>query len=117
VPGRKAILYFSQGLAWDKSSPETLRDIMQAANRERASIYGFDAEIGDVAAATSMMAGAALRSGQAMGSVATGPAAATMGTTGSAEGPGTGAQANEYAGRLSSGEGAVNSPKSLAAVC
>lgn len=117
VPGRKAILYFSQGLAWDKSSPETLRDIMQAANRERASIYGFDAEIGDVTAATSMMAGAALRSGQAMGSVATGPAAATMGTTGSAEGPGAGAQANEYAGRLSSGEGAVNSPKSLAAVC
>ena len=60
VPGRKAILYFSQGLDWKKSSPETLRDIMQAANRERASIYSFDAEMGDIQAAQALNAGAAM---------------------------------------------------------
>jgi VWFA-related protein len=117
VPGRKAILYFSQGLDWDKSSPETLRDIMQAANRTRASLYSFDAEIGDTSAAQSLMAGAAVASSQLMGNVASGSATSTATSGASAEGGGTGAQANEYAGRLQSGEGAVNSPKSLAGIC
>jgi VWFA-related protein len=117
VAGRKAILYFSQGLDWDKTSPETLRDIMQAANRTRASVYSFDAEIGDTAAAQSMMAGAAIASSQAMGGVAAGSAVSTRTSGASAEGAGAGSQTNEYAGRLQSGEGAVNSIRSLAGIC
>jgi VWFA-related protein len=117
VPGRKAILYFSQGLDWDKTSPETLRDIMQAANRMRASLYSFDAEIGDTAAAQSMLAGAALASSQAMGNVAAGSVASSQSSGASAEGAGAGSQANEYVGRLQSGDAVVNSPKSLAGIC
>ncbi len=117
VPGRKAILYFSQGLDWDKTSPETLRDIMQAANRARASLYSFDAEIGDTAAAQAMAAGAAVASSQAMGNIAVGSISQGRNATASAEGAGSGAQANEYAGRLQSGEGVVNSPRSLPAMC
>ena len=117
APGRKAILYFSQGLDWDKSSPEILRDIVQAANRARASLYSFDAEIGDSAAAQSMIAGAALAGSQALGGVATGSTAPTRGTAMSPEGAGAGPQANEYVGRLESGDSAANTPKSLASVC
>jgi VWFA-related protein len=107
VPGRKAILYFSQGLAWDKSSPETLRDIARAANRARASLYSFDADIGDVPAGNAMSVAAVMGTERALGNLAAGQSdssgAATVG--------------QEFAGRMQTGEGAVDFVKSLAGIC
>ena len=117
VPGRKSILYFSQGLVWHSSSPETLRDVAQAANKARVSIYSFDAELGDVQAANALIAGNAVGTSQAMGGIASGSLTQGMGASPTAEGPGAGAQANEYAGRMQSGDNAANSPKSLAGIC
>ncbi len=117
VPGRKTILYFSQGLDWRTSTPETLRDIVRAANRARVSIHSFDSEIGDAQAANALVTSSAVGTSQAMGNIATGSLTQGRNATPSAVGPGMGAQANEYTGRLQSGEGAVNSPKSLAGIC
>jgi VWFA-related protein len=119
VPGRKAILYFSQGLDWKKSSPETLRDIMQAANRERASIYSFDAEMGDIQAAQALNAGAAMGNQQAAGIIPTGPAVPARGPVPESmvgQGMGVSEQSNEYAGRLETSDNTGN-PHSLTAVC
>jgi VWFA-related protein len=107
VPGRKAILYFSQGLVWDKSSPETLRDIVRAANRARASIYSFDADIGDVQAGNALNVAAVMGTQRALGNLA----ASETDSAGAANVGG------EFAGRLQSGEGAVNSVRSLAGIC
>jgi VWFA-related protein len=117
APGRKAILYFSQGLDWNKSSPELLRDIRDAANRAHASIYSFDAEAQDTAAAQSMIAGSAVAASRQMGSIPSGPLTQGAGPTAQEVGPGAGSESNEYVGRLESGEGALNSLKSLAGVC
>jgi VWFA-related protein len=132
VPGRKAILYFSQGLDWKTSSPETLREIMQAANRERATLYSFDAEMGDVQAAQAANSSAMMGSQQMLGVAPTGPVTSQTIAAGVAsghpdafqseqqalmgQGMGTAELSNEFVGRL---EGNVNtgSPHSLTAVC
>ena len=119
VPGRKAILYFSQGLDWKKSSPETLRDITQAANRERASIYSFDAEMGDVQAAQALNAGAAMGNQQAAGIVPTGPAVPVRGGVPESmlgQGMGVSEQSAEFAERLEASDNTGN-PHSLTGVC
>ena len=117
VPGRKAILYFSQGLEWHTNTPETLRDIAQGANRAGVNIYSLDAEIVDEQAANSLSVANAVGTSQAMGGIASGSLSQSANTSGNAIGPGAGAQANEYTGRLQSGENAANSPKSLAGIC
>jgi VWFA-related protein len=117
VPGRKALLYFSAGLDWHKSSPETLRGLMQAANRARVSVYSFDAGSGDSQVANSLAASTALGTSQAMGGVASGSLSQGRNASPSAEGPGAGAEANELAGRMQSGDSVVNSPKSLTGIC
>jgi VWFA-related protein len=43
APGRKTLVYFSQGLNWNASAPEMLRSIVNEANRSRLSIYVLDA--------------------------------------------------------------------------
>jgi VWFA-related protein len=132
VPGRKAILYFSQGLDWKTSSPETLRNIMQAANRERATLYSFDAEMGDVQAAQAANAGAMMGVQQAINVVPTGPVTMETIAAGRAsghpdafqsegqalmgQGMGTAELSNEFAGRLEA-SGNTGSPHSLTAIC
>ena len=112
VPGRKAILYFSQGLDWKKSSPETLRDIMQAANRERASIYSFDAEMGDVQAAQAHYAGAQVGTLQVQGYIPNKPGVLGPGD----HDPALTTEAFEDAGRYIM-SGNTGTPHSLTAVC
>jgi len=123
VPGRKAILYFSQGLDWKKSSPETLRDITQAANRERASLYSFDAEMGDAQAAQALIVGAQMSAEQGLANktmaIPTGPAVPGMGGVPESmlgQGMGVSEQSNEFAQRLESSDNTGN-PHSLTGVC
>jgi len=112
VPGRKAILYFSQGLDWKKSSPETLRDIMQAANRERASIYSFDAEMGDAQSAQAHYVGAQVGTLQVQGYIPNKP-----GVNGSGDmDPALTTEAFEDASRYIM-SGNTGTPHSLTAVC
>jgi VWFA-related protein len=112
VPGRKAILYFSQGLDWKKSSPETLRDIMQAANRERATLYSFDAEMGDVQAAQAHYAATQMGTLQAQGYVPNKPGVNNSGDID----PALTTEAFEYASRYTMNDNTGN-PHSLAAIC
>ena len=119
VPGRKAILYFSQGLDWKTSSPETLRAIKDAANRERATLYSFDAEMGDVQAAQALNAGAAVGTGQAAGRIQAGPQPNNVNgsfTAPYSTDPGLLTQTYEMASRLEASDNTGN-PHSLAAVC
>ena len=118
LAGRKAILYFSQGIAWHSSSPETLRDISQAANRARVSIYSFDAEMGDVQAANALVAASALGTAQAMGNVPNGPGVPSAGGPPPGmlgQGIGAIAQSSEYAGRME-GSDNTGSPHTLAGI-
>jgi len=119
VPGRKAILYFSQGLAWHSSSPETLRDVVEAANRAHVSVFSFDAEMGDVQAAQALNVAAMMGNQQAMGNIRTGPAVPGPGGPPPdmlAQGMGVAEQSNEYAGRLETSDN-TGTPRSLAAIC
>jgi len=116
IPGRKAILYFSRGLVWHSNTPETLRDVTQAAIKARVSIYALDAEIVDESAANALGVTNALGTSQAMGGIASGSLTQGQNATPTAEGPGAGAQANEYAGRQESAD-AATTPHTLAGIC
>jgi VWFA-related protein len=115
VPGRKTILYFSQGLAWHTNTPESLRDIDLAANRASVSIFSFDAEIGDEKAADALIAGSALGVSQAMGNIPNGPPPPGLST--GAIGPGQITQAWDFTGRMTAGSDNTGNPHSLAAIC
>ena len=106
LPGRKFIVFFSEGLRHFANSPEELRDIAQAANRAHVTIYAVDSEIGDPEAASSLRNSAAIGSETLRGNLG-------MGATDS---PGTGAVADEFAGRMIAGE-AGSIPQTLEAIC
>ena len=106
LPGRKFIVFFSQGLQYPKNSPETLRDITQAANRAHVSIYAVDSEIGDSDAASGMLAASAMGTEGAMGNM----------TTGLTDAAGTATVGAEFAGRMIAGEGG-SIPHSLLEIC
>jgi len=106
LPGRKFIVFFSEGIRHYANSPETLRDIARAANRARVSIYAVDSEIGDPEAAVGLVAGAAVGTAGALGNL----------TTGTTDAAGTGAVGTEFAGRMIAGEGGRN-PQSLEDIC
>ena len=106
LPGRKFIVFFSQGIPHYANSPEELRDIVQAANRAHVSIYAVDAEMGDPEAADAMRASSAMGMEEALGNV-------TIGIT---DPPGTGTAAAEFADRMVAGGGG-GIPKSLEAIC
>jgi VWFA-related protein len=114
VPGRKAILYFSQGLDWKTSSPETLLAIKDAANRERATIYSFDAEMGDIHAAQAVIATTSMGTQQQFGNLRSAP---MPNNVPGVDDPALVTEGYEYTGRWEASEGAIGTPHSLAAVC
>ena len=70
IPGRKTILYFTQGLEGDASSGDRLRDVVGAANRAGVSIYAIDttlltAQADQTLVAMSAMGGARAAQAQA----------------------------------------------------
>ncbi|HLJ51190.1 MAG TPA: VWA domain-containing protein [Bryobacteraceae bacterium] len=67
APGRKALVYFSQGLDWNLSAPESLRSIVELANRSRVSIYSLDAHVVDTQTANELQATAAIARQSAAG--------------------------------------------------
>ena len=108
IPGRKTVIYFSQGLSWNLSAPEGLRAIVEAANRSRVSIYSMDAHVVDSQSASGMIASAAMSNAGSLGqtgiakSTAAGPAGSP-----SAAGGGTGTQVAEQMGRFEQGDQAL----------
>jgi VWFA-related protein len=113
APGRKAILYFSQGLDWKKQSSETLRSIGDEANRERATFYSFDAEMGDVQAAQALNVATQMGAQQAMGNI---PSAPGVNNNPADMDPALTTQQFEFAGRLRAGDGTAT-PQSLPELC
>ncbi len=65
APGRKTLVYFSQGLNSNVSAPEMLHSIVNEANRSRLSIYALDANAGDAPSADMQGANGALASAAA----------------------------------------------------
>ncbi|MGO9228274.1 MAG: VWA domain-containing protein [Bryobacteraceae bacterium] len=106
LPGRKFIVFFSEGIRYYANSPEELRNIAQAANRAHVTIYAVDSEIGDPEAAIGMRSSAAMGSETMTGGLA----------TSSTDPAGEGAVASEFAGRIIAGEGG-GTPQSLEGIC
>jgi VWFA-related protein len=106
LPGRKFIVFFSEGIRYYADSPEELRNIAQAANRAHVTIYGVDSEIGDPEAAIGLRSSAAMGSETMTGSL----------SVGSTDAAGTGSVANEFAGRIIAGDG-TGIPQSLEGIC
>ena len=80
LPGRKAIIYFSQGLQTDASAGEMLHYIIESANRSDVSIYAIDANALTSQVDQSMLAMMAI--GNARAAMAQAPAAATTSGSG-----------------------------------
>jgi VWFA-related protein len=106
LPGRKFVVFFSQGIGQYTNSPEELRDIAQAANRAHVSVYGVDAEIGDPDSATGLVASAALGTEGALGNI----------TAALTDPQGTLSVADEFTGRVIAGE-AGSTPRTLEGIC
>jgi VWFA-related protein len=113
VPGRRSILYFSQGLDWRRQSSETLNSIKDEANRERATLYSFDAEMGDTQAAQALNVAAQMGTQQAIGNI---PSAPGMNNSLTDMDPALTTLQFEFAGRLRVGDGTAT-PHSLPELC
>ena len=61
LPGRKALLYFSQGSRFDENSAEMLSSIVGAANRSGTSIYTIDVNVFNEETAQGLLASLATR--------------------------------------------------------
>jgi len=108
VPGRKTVIYFSQSLSWNVSEPESLRAIIDAANRSHVSIYSLDAHLVDSQAANGMVASVAMSNAGSLGR--TGIAAPSTGGPGgspSAAGAGIGTTISEQTGRFEQADQAL----------
>jgi VWFA-related protein len=79
LPGRKTVIFFSQGLQSDATSEERLHDIVGAANRAGVSIYVVDANALTERADQSLVAMIAIGN-QRSAMAQTGPAAVTTGS-------------------------------------
>jgi VWFA-related protein len=106
LPGRKFVVFFSEGIRRYANTPEWLRDIARAANRAHVTIYAVDSEIGDPEAAIGMISSAAIGSQAMMGNLA-------ANTTDSA---GTGSVTDEFTGRMIAGEGG-GAAQNLEGIC
>jgi VWFA-related protein len=106
LPGRKFVVFFSQGISYHTNTPETLRDIAQAANRAHVSIYAVDAEIGDPEVAAALQTSSMIGTEEALGNL----------TTATTDTPGTGTAADEFTGRIIAGGGG-SIPHSLEEIC
>ena len=104
-PGRKFIVYFSQGLAWVANTPEKLREIIEAANQGGVRIDSVDAEIGNEQTGSALVASAKMGNARAAGNIASGT---LSGPT--AEGAGTGTVAAQNATRIQNADKSDNRP-------
>ncbi len=75
LPGRKTIIYFSQGLQIDSTAPDRLGDIIGAANRSGVSIYAINANAQTMEADQGLMAMSAMGGARAAAAQSGGPAA------------------------------------------
>jgi VWFA-related protein len=80
VPGRKIVVYFSQGLSWNRSAPETLRAIIREANRSRVTIYSVDAHAVDPQESAGLVAAGALVRSSNAGQTGVAPTAPSQST-------------------------------------
>jgi VWFA-related protein len=112
VPGSRVIIYFSQGLRYNVTSPETVRSIIDAANRNGVTIYSIDCDVVDPQNESSLMASVAMANTGAAGqtgvAAASGPAGAT------AMGPGMGSAMGEQMGRIEMNDLGVSGPPAAA---
>jgi VWFA-related protein len=106
LPGRKFIVFFSEGIRHFANSPEELRDIAQAANRAHVTIYAVDSEIGDPEAASPLRNSSAIGTESMMGNL----------TAGATDAAGTGTISDEFTGRIIAGDGG-STPQTLEAIC
>lgn len=80
LPGRKTIIYFTQGLHMDASTGEMLHEIIDSANRSDVAVYAIDSNALTAQADQSLVAMMAM--GNARAASAQAPAAATSTGTG-----------------------------------
>jgi hypothetical protein len=106
LPGRKFVVFFSEGIRRYSNTPEWLRDIARAANQAHVTIYAVDSEIGDPESAVGMISSAAIGSLSMMGSL-----------SGSTTDPaGTSSVTDEFTGRMIAGEGG-GAAQNLEGIC
>ena len=113
APGRKTVVYFSQGLALDPAAPEAPGEILQAANRSRVSVYSIDAHIVDPNASSSLMAATSL-AGASAGSGGIATAAGRGGST--PFGPGAEIAGGQQIGRIQTSAAGKDGPP-LEVIC
>jgi VWFA-related protein len=117
VPGRKTVIYFSQSLSWDVSAPESLRAIVDAANRSHVSIYSMDAHVLNPQAANGMLAAVVMSNAGALGKTGVAAPSTPVGAGGpSAPGGAGGTQPGEQMGRSEQGDQAFGKAP-LDAIC
>ncbi len=81
LPGRKIVIYFTQGLHQDASTGEMLRDIIESANRSDVGIYAIDVNALTAQADQSLMAMTAMGGARAAAAQA-GPGPTSSGSGG-----------------------------------
>jgi VWFA-related protein len=111
LTGRKAVIYFAQGMRLDSSARDTLRSVIGAANRSGVSVYTVDANAVDDQGREGMIATAAIGNVISAGNqthAPTGPNAPH-----GAYGPGIGSQINDQMTRIEN-EGLSGSNNPLA---
>jgi VWFA-related protein len=108
VPGRKAVVYFTQGMQVDSNAREMVTSIVGAANRSGVSIYAVDANALDQKASDALMASVVMRGSGGRGG---GVGATRNGVVGDITPAGMRNMANEQMGRIEmSSDGSPRNP-------
>jgi VWFA-related protein len=114
LPGRKTVLYFSQGLRSDAFTETRLRDIVGAANKAGISVYVIDCSALTYQADQELVAmsaiggqrSAAAQAGAAPTTTGSGPATQTV----AQQAPGLGSMVNNQLARYESGDTNAGNP-------
>lgn len=116
TPGRKTLIYFSQSLAWNVSAPESLHNIVEAANRSRVTIDSIDAHPIDPHASSEMLATSALATQAGAGHTGFGGGSGSSTPTGNVGPAGMADQVAEQNGRFENEDPSV-SKAPLESIC
>lgn len=110
LPGRKTIIYFSQGIQADTTSDERLQEIVGAANRSGVSIYAIDANALTAQADQALVAMTAMGGARAAAAQSGAPAAFNAGTRQpyAQQSPGLGSMVNNQLERYESADPNAN---------
>lgn len=103
LPGRKAVVYFSQGLSTEFKTRSTILTVIDEANRAGVSLFPIDVNAIDAHAGQrllSLMGVTQPTATVSSGTVSTGVGAPNLGNTSEIVPTGVGMAANEHAGRL-----------------